>query len=186
MRIYNTSWLLVVVVHVADVDVCRWCSKWCSIGKCTFCNALLSFSYLFLPSHCTKSALTKGIQRQRERERVNMCGRLVHTYIPRYSMCFYMSERQRGSKLNFVCDLLFGFEVYFPFITAIKWVCVWVCGSWKEKEYDDVVVVMATRVWQCAYAVLNVHKLVFLLFCNDEMQQRMHFNTELYFYRFFS
>lgn len=151
--------------------------------QCTFIIFIPLFAFS-LHKKCINEGYTET---ERERERVNMCGRLVHTYIPRYSMCFYMSERQRGSKLNFVCDLLFGFEVYFPFITAIKWVCVWVCGSWKEKEYDDVVVVMATRVWQCAYAVLNVHKLVFfLLFCNDEMQQRMHFNTELYFYRFFS
>lgn len=138
--------------------------------QCTFIIFIPLFAFS-LHKKCINEGYTET---ERERERANMCGRLVHTYIPRYSMCFYMSERQRGSKLNFVCDLLFGFEVYFPFITAIKWVCVWVCvcGSWKEKEYDDVVVVMATRVWQCAYAVLNVHKLVFFYYfamtrCNN-------------------
>lgn len=145
--------------------------------QCTFIIFIPLFAFS-LHKKCINEGYTET-----ERERANMCGRLVHTYILRYSMCLYMSERQRGSKLNFVCDLLFGFEVYFPFITAIKWVCVWVCvcGSWKEKEYDDVVVVMATRVWQCAYAVLNVHKLVFFIILQwrdattDALQHRVVF-----------
>lgn len=117
-----------------------------------------------------------------------MCGRLVHTYIPRYSMCFYMSERQRGSKLNFVCDLLFGFEVYFPFITAIKWVCVWVCvcvGLEKRKSMMMLLLLWPQECGSVLMQCLMCTNLFFLLFCNDEMQQRMHFNTELYFYRFF-